>query len=105
MQWESAKWTDVAIVILTIGIVIVSGLQWHEMHSGSADTHDLAMAAKAQADAAKAQADRMSNMSDAANKIGQAVGTWLLKRRGLPTTHKLPWTRLSQLRVEINELG
>jgi hypothetical protein len=57
MHLESAKWTDIAIVILTAGIVGVSALQWHEMHSGSADTHDLAVAAKAQADASKAQAD------------------------------------------------
>jgi hypothetical protein len=54
---EGPKWTDMAIVFLTVGIVVVSVLQWHEMHTGSTDTHDLALAAKAQAEASKAQAE------------------------------------------------
>lgn len=57
MTLDKAKWTDKAIVLLTVGIVVVSALQWHEMRAGSTDTHALAVAAKAQADASKAQAD------------------------------------------------
>lgn len=62
---EKAAWTDKAIVLLTGAIVFVGVLQtvifnrqWREMHTGGADTHDLAIAAKAQADEAKVQADQ-----------------------------------------------
>ena len=42
---DKPKWTDVAIVILTVGIVFLAIMQWWEMHSGGVDTHDLAVAA------------------------------------------------------------
>ncbi len=68
---EKAKWTDIAIVVLTVGIVAVSALQWHEMHAGSADTHDLAIAAKAQADAARAQAGAAAKNSDETHNLAE----------------------------------
>src|SRR5260370_20825473 len=73
MSRENAKWTDIAIVILTAGIVlaavvqtVIFNKQWKEMHDSGTDTHDLAVAAKAQADAAKAQADRTKDLADRA---------------------------------------
>jgi hypothetical protein len=68
---EKAKWTDIAIVVLTVDIVVVSALQWHEMHAGSADTHDLAIAAKAQADAARAQAEAATRNSDETHNLAE----------------------------------
>jgi len=61
---DKPKWTDIAMAFFTICLVIVSIIQghifykqWQEMHSGGVDTHDLAVAAKSQADAAIAQAN------------------------------------------------
>lgn len=62
---QRPEWTDKAIVFLTLIIAavgvaqtVIFSKQWKEMHSGGVDTHDLAVAAKAQADEAKVQADR-----------------------------------------------
>jgi hypothetical protein len=35
---DTAKWTDVAIVVLTFGIVFLALMQWRETHSGSQQT-------------------------------------------------------------------
>lgn len=65
--WKRAKrWVDLIAglsVIATMGFV---ALQWYEMHSGGIDTHDLAVAAKAQADAAKSQADDTKTIAESA---------------------------------------
>jgi len=61
---DRPKWTDVAIVILTGGIVFLGYMQWNEMHEGGKDTHDLAVQAKSQADAAKSLADSTKNLAD-----------------------------------------
>ena len=68
---DKPKWTDVAVVFFTIclvGVAIWQGIifkrQWQEMHSGGVDTHDLALAAKSQADASKAQADEAKEQVD-----------------------------------------
>ena len=45
--------------------------QLHEMRSGAKDTHDLAVAAKAQADSTKAVADRARAQVEATNKLAQ----------------------------------
>jgi hypothetical protein len=66
---DGPKWTDVAVVILTVGIVAASLLQWHEMHAGSTDTHDLALEAKAQADAARAQAEAATKSSEETHNL------------------------------------
>jgi len=58
--------TDWLIVLLTAVIAGTSYLQWREIHQGSSDTHDLAVAAKA-------QADKMKDVSDAADRIRQAA--------------------------------
>ena len=56
---EGPKWTDIAIVFLTAVIAVTSYLQWHEIHLGGQDTHDLAVAAKDQVTAIKSQVDQM----------------------------------------------
>jgi hypothetical protein len=62
---STLRWTIVIVCINALTCVFIS-LQWHEMKSGSVDTHALA-------DAAKKQSEKMSNMSDAADKIRQAA--------------------------------
>lgn len=55
---KAKRWVDLIAgisVILTMGFI---ALQWNEMRSGSVDTHDLAVASKAQADAAKVQSEQ-----------------------------------------------
>lgn len=76
MNREKPKWTDIAVVILTVGIVlaavvqtVVFNKQWKEMHDSGTDTHDLAVAAKAQADAAKAQADAAKAQADRTKEL------------------------------------
>jgi hypothetical protein len=59
------KWAKAAVIMSGIAALFVCA-QWYEMHAGGADTHDLAMAAKT-------QADKMKDMSDAADKIRQAA--------------------------------
>ncbi|HKW65188.1 MAG TPA: hypothetical protein VJN89_21725 [Candidatus Acidoferrum sp.] len=63
---RDTKSTDWLIVILTTVIAGTTFLQWREIRSGGQDTHDLAVAAKT-------QADKMKDMSDAADKIRQAA--------------------------------
>lgn len=84
---DKTKWTDVAIVFLTVGIVSLAlwqtivfreqarifDLQLREMHDSGTDTHDLAVAAKAQADAAKASADSTKEIAQRA--LAQAAAT------------------------------
>jgi len=79
-RWQTFKdWvkrdtrsTDWLIVLLTAGIVLTSVFQWHEIRTGSKDTHALA-------EAAKKQADNMSNVSDAADKIRQAAADMVVQ--------------------------
>jgi hypothetical protein len=80
-KWSGeATLTDWIMAVSTVCIffvaVIAAGIsffQWREMHSGGTDTHDLALAAKAQADATKAEADAMRDL--AARALRQAEAT------------------------------
>ena len=51
----------------------ILALQLNEMHSGSKDTHDLAVAAKAQSDASKAIAESAKAQSEAATQIASST--------------------------------
>lgn len=42
---DSPKWTDKAIVFLTIGIVFLAGMQWYEMHGSGQQTDKIIGAA------------------------------------------------------------
>jgi len=46
-------WLTGVIAFGTLVSALAIGFQWHEMHEGGKDTHDLAVAAGKQADAAK----------------------------------------------------
>jgi hypothetical protein len=61
---NDTKSTDWLIVFLTAVIAGTSYLQWKEIRSGSSDTHDLAVAAKTQADAAKSQSEQAKAQTD-----------------------------------------
>jgi hypothetical protein len=66
---EGPKWTDVAIVILTVGIVFFALMQWLEMRGSGHQTDQLVTYAKAQANAASDQADAAQQFSDTAEDI------------------------------------
>jgi hypothetical protein len=70
---EGPKWTDVAIVILTIGIVFFALMQWLEMRGSGHQTDQLVNYAKAQADAASDQADAAQQFSDTAEDINSRI--------------------------------
>jgi hypothetical protein len=57
---ENAKrWVDLIASVAVILTMVFIAFQSYEMHTGSIDTHDLAVAAKAQADADKTMVDEM----------------------------------------------
>ncbi len=62
---STLKWTRATFAVLSVTCLFIA-FQWHEMKSGSADTHALAVAAGT-------QAGKMQSMSDAADKIGKAA--------------------------------
>lgn len=60
------NWTDKTVAFFTCLLFVTAVIQgfifyeqWREMHAGGTDTHDLALAAKAQADEAKAQVNKL----------------------------------------------
>jgi hypothetical protein len=53
------QWAKRAVLMAFLAAIFVCA-QWWEMHSSSGDTHDLAVAAKAQSDQAKAQTEKMA---------------------------------------------
>lgn len=77
-KWESTSTSDriiagstLTMAAFTIFLTVLACLQWREIHTGSADTHELAIAAKTQADntitlanAAKKQADAAASQVD-----------------------------------------
>jgi hypothetical protein len=72
--WETTKRVvDLLASVAVIATMWFIALQWLEMRSGSVDTHDLAVAAKAQAEAAKSQADNTKVVAESAKS--QAANT------------------------------
>lgn len=95
--WKGPSWTDKAVVVLTVVIVavgvaqtVIFRKQWQEMHSGGTDTHDLAIAAKTQADEARIQAGQAKIQADkaieSAEYMDQLAKETLAEARG---TNKL----------------
>ncbi len=68
---STLRWTIVIVAVNALTCLFI-GLQWHEIKSGSSDTHTLA-------EQAKKQADKMSNMSDAADKIRAAAENMVIQ--------------------------
>jgi len=56
---STLRWTKATFFILGVTCIFIA-FQWNEMRSGGRDTHDLAVAAKAQADQATAQTQKMA---------------------------------------------
>jgi hypothetical protein len=75
-------WLTFAIAFFGLCSVIVAYMQWQEIHSGSTDTHDLAVAAKT-------QADKMKNMSEAAEKIRKAAEDMVIQDQKIADISKL----------------
>jgi hypothetical protein len=65
--------TDRIIAVFTIVLGIVATMQWWEMHSGSRDTHALAVAARQQATAATAQSKAAAAQTRFASKEVDAL--------------------------------
>lgn len=81
-----ANLTDCVMAFSTTCLLIValiaagiSYFQWREMRSGGVDTHELALAGKAQADATKAEADSMKDLAE--REMRQAEATDALARQ------------------------
>jgi hypothetical protein len=65
--WETAKKIiDLSAGLSVIFTMVFIALQWNEMRGGAVDTHDLAVAAKSQAEATKSQADNTKTLAEAA---------------------------------------
>jgi hypothetical protein len=71
-DWIMAFCTTCLLFVAGIAACI-SYFQWREMHSGGVDTHDLAIAAKAQADATKAEADSMRDLAERSLRQAEAT--------------------------------
>lgn len=67
---STLRFARLAFGVSVLAAIFV-GLQWHEMRSGSADTHDLAVAAGKQADRMKDLADRMKDQADRTKVIAE----------------------------------
>jgi hypothetical protein len=95
-------WSDRWMVRLTAALaffglcsVVAALLQWNEMHTGAADTHDLAVAAKSQsdntrtiADAAKAQAENTEQLAEATKTLAEiAKRNFLVTRPSIVVDH------------------
>jgi hypothetical protein len=72
---DRPKWTDVAIVFLTVGIIFLGFMQWREMHEGGIDTHALAVAALVTEKSAEKSAQASRDFADSAANIGIKIGT------------------------------
>jgi hypothetical protein len=64
---------SVCLLVVAATAAVISYFQWHEMHAGGADTHELAESAKAQADAVKAEADSMKSLAERTLRQAEAT--------------------------------
>jgi hypothetical protein len=69
----SIRRLTLAQTIVAVVTCIILGLQLNEMHTGSSDTHDLALAAKAQSETAKAIAESAKSQSEATSQIASST--------------------------------
>jgi len=98
--WKIAILTGVLAVIAFVS-AIVSGFQWWEIHSGSTDTHSLAIAAKTQAEIAQLdQRAWLGIQSITPTPSTPAIGKTFEAKIELKNTGKTP-----ALHIEITCLG
>jgi hypothetical protein len=62
------RWAKAAVIMSGLAAIFVC-LQWWEMHTGSADTHNLAVAAKNQATWTQRLSEKMQTQSDETGKL------------------------------------
>lgn len=70
---RSMRRLTISQTIVAIVTCLILGLQFNEMRTGSRDTHDLAVAAKAQSDASKAIAESSKSESEATQAIAAST--------------------------------
>lgn len=70
---RSIRKLTLAQTIVAVVTCIILALQLNEMRTGSRDTHDLAVAAKAQSEAAKAIAESAKSQSEATSQIASST--------------------------------
>jgi hypothetical protein len=70
---EGPKWTDIAIVVLTVGIVFFACMQWVEMRGAGQQTDKLIKYSEAQVDAAKRIAAASGVNAEAAKKFSASA--------------------------------
>lgn len=68
---EKAKWTDIAIVILTVGIMLWAGLQWWEMHDAGKQTDKIIAADERLAKAMEDSVAQAKSSLDASIEISR----------------------------------
>jgi hypothetical protein len=106
---STIRWARVAVLLSGAAALFIC-LQWYEMHTGGADTHDLAVAAGKQADAAKALADQAKAQTEKMDKLikeatAQATATGQQARASMAASltqqKQLEVTDRARIRVEI----
>lgn len=70
---STVRWTRVAVSVSILAAIFICA-QWYEMHSGSSDTHDLAVAAENQAAQTKLLAERALDQAKALDKLSRQTG-------------------------------
>lgn len=72
---ESPKWTDIAIVFLTLGLVLVGYWQYKDMEAAGAQTDKLIQAANIQACAATKNAEAATSFAESTSELKEQVKT------------------------------
>ena len=100
---EKAKWTDIAIVILTFGIVAWAGLQWWEMHDAGTQTNKIIAADERLATAMENSVTQAQGAFNAANK--QAIlsqRAWMQVKVGIESPSHV-WTVGQPIDIRIKQ--
>src|ERR1039457_2510027 len=66
---KAKKWVDIIAGLAVILTMLFIAFQWYEMHNSSVDTHDLAIAAKGQADATKGIVEEMKKSGNDTHEL------------------------------------
>lgn len=106
---STVRWAKLAVAMSGLAAVFVC-LQWYEMHTGSADTHELAVSAGKQADRTKELADRMKDQADQTKIVAdqakvQAGASKLLAQNSVDTLHNTQKTFRDEQRAWVGVQG
>jgi hypothetical protein len=94
---EKSKWTDIAIVALTIGIVILAGMQWKEMDEPGKQTDKIISSAKVIASSMEQSIKKLDAAREASetqnNKaIGASASLFQSDERAYIVIENFAWT-------------